>query len=235
MLRITRIGASNVFPEDTMLDQFQKCYRGGTHRDDKIANDRYILTVINIIKMTLQTILITYILGLLWYRFSDYFQFLLIDYEAGDAWVVSAGLVRPKYERHLGELTTTKEKLVTCMYYSLTTLSTVGYGDSSPISIMEKILGSIIQIFGVTFFSILMNKFQDIVVSIKGQNEGYNEQKLQQWFYLIRRIKNQPNGSGLDIDVKLKRDIEQHFRYYWEQDRREVLLEKREYFDAIPH
>ena len=121
------------------------------------------------------------------------------------------------------------------MYYSLTTLSTVGYGDSSPISIMEKILGSIIQIFGVTFFSILMNKFQDIVVSIKGQNEGYNEQKLQQWFYLIRRIKNQPNGSGLDIDLKLKRDIEQHFRYYWEQDRREVLLEKREYFDAIPH
>ena len=166
--------------------------------------------------MTLQTILITYILGLLWYRFSDYFQFLMIDYEAGDAWVVSAGLVRPKYERHLGEITTRKEKLVTCMYYSLTTLSTVGYGDSSPVSIMEKILGSIIQIFGVTFFSILMNKFQDIVVSMKGQDEGYNEQKLQQWFYLIRRIKNQPNGSGLDIKPDLKRDIENHFRYYWD-------------------
>jgi len=121
------------------------------------------------------------------------------------------------------------------MYYSLTTLSTVGYGDFSPQSIMEKIFGSIIQIFGVTFFSILMNKFQDIVVSIKGQNEGLNEQKLQQWFYLIRRIKNQPHGSGLDIDSTLKKDIENHFRYYWDNDRREVLLEKRDYFDAIPH
>ncbi len=100
---------------------------------------------------------------------------------------------------------------------------------------MEKIFGSIIQIFGVTFFSILMNKFQDIVVSIKGQSDGHNEQKLQQWFYLIRRIKNQPNGSGLDIDPNLKKEIENHFRYYWDQDRREVLLEKREYFDAIPH
>ena len=100
---------------------------------------------------------------------------------------------------------------------------------------MEKIFGSIIQIFGVTFFSILMNKFQDIVVSIKGQSEGQNEQKLQQWFYLIRRIKNQPNGSGLDIDPNLTKEIESHFRYYWDQDRREVLLEKREYFDAIPH
>ena len=121
------------------------------------------------------------------------------------------------------------------MYYSLTTLSTVGYGDWSPTSIMEKIFGSIIQIFGVTFFSILMNKFQDIVVQLKGQSEGYNEQKLQQWFYLIRRIKNQPNGSGADIDQKLKKEIENHFRYYWDQDRREVLLEKKEYFDAIPH
>ena len=125
--------------------------------------------------------------------------------------------------------------LCKCMYYSLTTLSTVGYGDFSPVSIMEKIFGSIIQIFGVTFFSILMNKFQEIVVSLKGQNEGQNDQKLQQWFYLIRRIKNQPNGSGQDIDPGLKREIESHFRYYWEMDRREVLLEKKEYFEAIPH
>ena len=51
---------------------------------------------------------------------------------------------------------------------------------------------------------------------MKGQDEGYNEQKLQQWFYLIRRIKNQPNGSGLDIKPDLKRDIENHFRYYWD-------------------
>ena len=83
-----------------------------------------------------------------------------------------AGLTRPTNEEHLGEPTTASMRLFTCMYYSLTTLSTVGYGDYSPSSIMEKIFGSIIQIFGVTFFSILMNKFQDIVVSIKGQNEG---------------------------------------------------------------
>lgn len=102
------------------------------------------------------------------------------------------------------------------MYYSLTTLSTVGYGDSSPKSIIEKIFGSIIQIFGVTFFSILMNRFQDIVVSMKGQNEALNEQKLQQWFYLIRRIKNQPNGSALDIDSNLRKEIEEHFHYYWD-------------------
>lgn len=42
---------------------------------------------------------------------------------------------------HLNEI---HERLITCMYYALTTLSTVGYGDFYPMSIAEKILGSII-------------------------------------------------------------------------------------------
>jgi len=36
------------------------------------------------------------------------------------------------------------EKMVWCMYYALTTLSTVGYGDFYPTSIAEKVAGSII-------------------------------------------------------------------------------------------
>lgn len=64
------------------------------------------------------------------------------------------------------------------MYYALTTLSTVGYGDYYPSSIAEKILGSILQIFGVTFFSILMNGFIDVVLSIKGSNFSNNEDTL---------------------------------------------------------
>jgi len=35
-------------------------------------------------------------------------------------------------------------KMVWCMYYALTTLSTVGYGDFYPTSIAEKVAGSII-------------------------------------------------------------------------------------------
>ena len=61
------------------------------------------------------------------------------------------------------------------MYYALTTLSTVGYGDYYPVSVAEKIFGSIIQIFGVTFFSILMNGFIEVVQSIKGNNFSNNE------------------------------------------------------------
>ena len=73
---------------------------------------------------------------------------------------------------------TQPKKLITCMYYALTTLSTVGYGDYYPTSIAEKIFGSIVQIFGVTFFSILMNGFIEVVLSLKGSNFRDNEDNL---------------------------------------------------------
>jgi len=76
------------------------------------------------------------------------------------------------------------------MYYALTTLSTVGYGDFYPSSIAEKVAGSIIQIFGVTFFSMLMNSFIDVLLSLKGTNFSNNESALQRWFVLIKKIKN---------------------------------------------
>jgi hypothetical protein len=36
------------------------------------------------------------------------------------------------------------QRLIVCMYYALTTLSTVGYGDYYPTSLAEKIVGSVI-------------------------------------------------------------------------------------------
>jgi len=74
-------------------------------------------------------------------------------------------------EPHLTEI---HARLITCMYYALTTLATVGYGDYYPFSTAEKIVGSITQILGVTFFSVLMNNFIDVVLSMKSIN-GFND------------------------------------------------------------
>ena len=53
------------------------------------------------------------------------------------------------------------------MYFMMTTLSTVGYGDYYPISSSEKIIGSLIQVMGVTLFAVVMNAFIEIVITIK--------------------------------------------------------------------
>lgn len=76
------------------------------------------------------------------------------------------------------------------MYFFLTTLSTVGYGDYYPSSIMEKIVGIFIEIVGVTIFSILMNQFIEVVLSFRGEDDSAVELKLTEWFKVIKQLRN---------------------------------------------
>jgi hypothetical protein len=48
----------------------------------------------------------------------------------------------------------------------LTTLSTVGYGDIVPKSIMEKAVCAGLHVLGVTIFSIVMNSFINIMMTL---------------------------------------------------------------------
>ena len=69
MLRIGRL-TTDFIPDDVLLSVMQSFYIN-LSRDDKIANDRYIINIIKIFKQVLYTLVATYFLGLLWYRFSD--------------------------------------------------------------------------------------------------------------------------------------------------------------------
>jgi hypothetical protein len=72
-----------------------------------------------------------YFLGLLWYRLSDYLIKTNIWHNEPEErfWVVAFELRRPSCEKDLGELMPVGDKLVKTIYFMLTTLSTVGYGD----------------------------------------------------------------------------------------------------------
>jgi len=50
-------------------------------------------------------------------------------------------------------------KLVISLYFILTTLATVGYGDYYPLSQTEKILDIFIMLIGIAFFSYIMSNF----------------------------------------------------------------------------
>jgi hypothetical protein len=52
---------------------------------------------------------------------------------------------------------------VTALYFSFTTLSTVGFGDKVPRTDDERILGIFILVFGVAIFSIIMGSFVEIL------------------------------------------------------------------------
>ena len=56
----------------------------------------------------------------------------------------------------------TLEKLTLLVYYASTSLSTVGFGDFSPVSDSGRIVTVIILLFGVMIFSYLVGEFVNI-------------------------------------------------------------------------
>ena len=52
---------------------------------------------------------------------------------------------------------------MTCFYFTISTLATVGYGDYTPKNSNERIVVIILMVAGVAFFSYIMNHFNNII------------------------------------------------------------------------
>ena len=62
------------------------------------------------------------------------------------------------------------QQIIIITYFSFTSLSTVGLGDYSPRSDYERLLCSIILLFGVAIFSYIMTIFLDILIDYRKLN-----------------------------------------------------------------
>jgi hypothetical protein len=67
------------------------------------------------------------------------------------------------------------ELYMTSFYFTVTTIVTVGYGDITPVSIVEKILCVLLMITGVIGFSFVTGALASII-----SNEDSNQAILQQ-------------------------------------------------------
>ena len=65
--------------------------------------------------------------------------------------------------------------MVIAVYFAFTSLSTVGFGDFCPRSDLERALGSIMLLFGVSIFSMAMGRFIEMVEQIKQFNQSLDE------------------------------------------------------------
>ena len=107
------------------------------------------------------------------------------------------------------------------MYFTLTSLATVGYGDYHPSSVSERMIFSLIMLVGATFYSVLLSNFIQVVLSVMGRGYNKNYDKLESWYgqiLKIRFIQGRP-----DISLDLKQKIGLHFNHYWDKDRTAVL------------
>ena len=158
-------------------------------REDIIDNNKFIQNIIRVIKRVVDTCVITYVLGCLWF-------WMVTRINLGEG--VETFIMR--FQLVDSDIST---QFVACIYYILTTLSTVGYGDYYPVSILEKIVGSLIMFCGVTFFSLLMEEFKGIILDWKGDYVSDNERNLNKWMLLLRRF----NFKGKQLRKDLREDL----------------------------
>ena len=110
------------------------------------------------------------------------------------------------------------------MYYSFTSLTTVGFGDYAPRANSERIMGSAVLLFGVAIFSYIMGNFIEILDQFRNLNAELNEgDKLECFFSMFQKF----NG-GHPLKGRILERIREHFDYKWTHDRNQAIDDEEE-------
>lgn len=92
-------------------------------------------------------------------------------------------------------------------------MSTIGYGDFSPVSTTEKLIVAIILMFAVAIFSIIMGNFIEILMARNNLESTGNHKDLSKWIALLTKFNDQKPLSR-ELIVK----IEDFFDYFWDNN-----------------
>lgn len=114
---------------------------------NKSQRDRFKLifgakNIYRIVTLVISASILTYFLGCFWY--------LIVYKEAED------GPGDNFFNNNLLGKETYLRRLIICCYFVMTTLSTVGYGDYTPLTILEKFVTIFIMVIGIALFSYIM-------------------------------------------------------------------------------
>ena len=66
------------------------------------------------------------------------------------------------------------EQTLAAMYFAMTSLSTIGFGDMYPVNDLERLMGSFMLLSGVAVFSMVMGQLSFMVANmdiLNGENE----------------------------------------------------------------
>jgi len=130
-----------------------------------------------------------------------------------DTWVVRAG--------YADETTTTK--YIASMYWSFTTLTTVGYGDISPYTNFEKIIATLWMLFGLYFLSFTVGSLASMLSSFDTK-----ENVLLSKLAVIDEFSKESN-----LDRELKHRLRHALRYSTEK-KGFSFSDKQSIFNELP-
>lgn len=123
--------------------------------------------------------------------------------ESYDTWVMANGF----------ENMDNIDLYITSFYYTITTITTVGYGDISPGTNAEKIFGVVIMCIGVVGFSFATGSLSSLMNTLDNQEVKFNEK-----ITILDKIK-----ADYNIGNKLYEEIAQSLRFEIQKDMTEVM------------
>lgn len=112
------------------------------------------------------------------------------------------------------------DDFILLVYYSFTSLSTVGFGDYNPKSNTERILIAFFLLFGVAIFSYIMGNFITILQTFNEMMAGNEDDtNLGRFFGVLMKF----NG-GNHLNKAVKEEIEQFMDYKWHYDKNMAFM-----------
>jgi hypothetical protein len=188
----------------------------GHTRDEQVESQYLILYAYKILRLLLIDFIITYFLGVLMYIVSN-------ELNPKDA---SMTFIEAFKLRELSEY----DRVVVCMYFILTTITTVGYGDFYPMSAIERVYVIGVQLFGVAFYSYIMGNFIEIISNYdKKMGIVDKGSELQNWLTLLTRFTN-----NKPLNNEIVSEIEDHFKYFWSQYKLASIASNDPYITRLP-
>ena len=118
--------------------------------------------------------------------------------------------------------------LLICFFFTLTTVTTTGFGDYISRNVPERILSAALMLFGVLYFSFLMSLLMEEINIVGEENQTVEAQKLITQLRKFNKGKTN-NFIGKNINKGILHDVvfaSKHSRY--EQ------ITKKENFDILP-
>jgi hypothetical protein len=111
------------------------------------------------------------------------------------------------------------DSMVIFMYFSFTSLTTIGFGDFNPRGDLERIYISFGLLFGVAIFSYIMGLYIEIIVSVNNNNAAPGDgDGLSKFFGILRHYNMEER-----MEINMKKRVETYFDYRWDNDKNDVI------------
>jgi hypothetical protein len=178
-----------------------------------LFNVRYFYKIFRLLSIAL---IMTYFVGCFWYMYCEIFS----HYYEEENFIKKNDLKSKN----------SYEKLIITIYFTLSTLTTVGYGDYFAVNNYERIFAILIMLLGVAMFSYVMGSFTELISSYeKIIGDGDKDSELHNWLSVLEKFsKNKP------FEANLIGRIDKHFAYFWKNDRNSFISKDDPYLLALP-